>query len=106
MCTLALTYSQQPTNQPQTQPCFLLGEGLGGTLAYQTYQMQGGRFWDGLVLLSPTLAFPKRLRPPPFLLSVARRLSPARWGAVPIVPYSRLYLDLLTDPARRQEASR
>lgn len=90
----------------KTQPCFLLGEGLGAALAYRVYQMQGGRFWDGSVFLSPMLAFPRRLRPPPFLLTLARRLNPARWGAVPIVPYSRLYLDMLTDPVRRQEVSR
>lgn len=58
--------------------------------------------WDGLALLSPLLAFPQRLRPPPFLLSLIRRLN-ARLGPWPVVPYSRLYLDMLTDPVRRQE---
>lgn len=68
----------------------------------RSQQMQGGRMWDGLCLLSPLLAFPQRLRPPPFLLSLIRRLN-ARLGPWPVVPYSRLYLDMLTDPVRRQE---
>ena len=54
------------------QKCFLLGEGLGASLALKTFLVQGGRFWDGLVLISPTLSFPLRLRPPPLVASLLR----------------------------------
>ena len=75
---------------------------MGGALAYKTYQMQGGRFWDGLLLVSPTLSFPTRLRPPEWLGRVLRWME-GRLGTTPLVPWSKLYLDLLTEPVTRQE---
>jgi hypothetical protein len=110
------------------QKCFLLGEGLGAVVAIKSFLIQGLRFWDGCLLLSPTLTFPRRLRPPDIAVSVFRsapshhgglwraRLSimgcVGLWvgrryegtlGTFPLVPFSRVYIDSLHEPSKKQE---
>lgn len=66
------------------QKCFLLGEGLGAALALKAYINQGAvRIWDGLLMVSPTLAFPPRFKPWPMLTTFLRL------GEAPIAPSSQ-----------------
>lgn len=100
--TMTRQQSRQQRNnkpKPKAPPVFLMGESMGGAVAYCVYEKHAHLFRNGgVIFMSPMLAIHSSMQPPPQITRMLRwLLARCPWiGYLPVTPQKGPPLDLLS----------